>query len=295
MDAQWSDDFHHSLFTLLYTKEPGMGYYDDFGSITDLHKALKHAFVYDGAYSKYRKHKHGRPVEGLSAHHFIHFDQNHDQVGNRAFGERLEHLCGLDAAKVAIGLVLTAPYVPMLFMGEEWAASSPFMYFADHEDEELRKKVAEGRKQEFAAFGFAGDVPNPEDAQTYENSKLLWEEQKESKHAEMLAWVKSLIKVRRSHTGMNDGDMHHINVTSDANSNTLIMERDEVRVLVNFGEQPCTFDLLEGERMELVSRDGVAVNDSKLELPPVTLSVMISSTYEVENRQVMRRKRQSAE
>ncbi|MEO6922449.1 MAG: malto-oligosyltrehalose trehalohydrolase, partial [Bryocella sp.] len=124
MHSQWSDDFHHSLFTLLYNAEPGMGYYDDFGTLADLHKALKHAYVYDGQYSGYRKCRHGRPVEGLSAHRFIHFDQNHDQVGNRAFGERLEHLCGMDAAKVALGLVLTAPYVPMLFMGEEFATSA---------------------------------------------------------------------------------------------------------------------------------------------------------------------------
>ena len=114
--------------------------------MADLHKALKHAYVYDGKYSSYRKRKHGRPVEALSAHHFVHFDQNHDQVGNRALGERLEHLCGLDAAKVAIGLVLMAPYVPMLFMGEEWATSSPFLYFADHEDEDMRKAVAEGAR-----------------------------------------------------------------------------------------------------------------------------------------------------
>ena len=110
MDSQWSDDFHHALFSLLYTKERERGYYADFGKMADLHKALKHAFVYDGQYSSYRKSKHGRLAEGLSAHHFVHFDQNHDQVGNRALGERLEQLCGMDAAKVAIGLVLMAPY-----------------------------------------------------------------------------------------------------------------------------------------------------------------------------------------
>ena len=176
MDAQWSDDFHHALFTLLYTKEPGRGYYDDFGTMADLHKALQRAYVYDGCYSKYRKRRHGRPVEALSAHHFIHFAQNHDQVGNRAQGERLSHLVGIDAAKMALGLVLTAPYVPMLFMGEEWAASTPFLYFADHEEEEMRRLVAEGRKRDFASFGFSGDVPNPEDIETFKRSKLRWEE-----------------------------------------------------------------------------------------------------------------------
>ena len=124
MDAQWSDDFHHSLFTILYTKEPGRGYYDDFGKIEHLEKALRRAFVYDGRYSAFRQRKHGRPVDSLSAHHFVHFNQNHDQVGNRANGERLHHLAGLEAAKVAMGVLLMAPYVPLLFMGEEFAAST---------------------------------------------------------------------------------------------------------------------------------------------------------------------------
>ncbi len=286
MDSQWSDDFHHSLFTLLYTKEPGMGYYDDFGSITDLHKALKHAFIYDGEYSKYRKHKHGRPVEGLSAHHFVHFDQNHDQVGNRAFGERLEHLCGLDAAKVAIGLVLTAPYVPMLFMGEEWVTSSPFLYFADHEDEDMRKLVAEGRRNDFAAFGFGADVPNPEDMETFERSKLNWDEIKEGKHAEMLAWTKALIKLRRSSVCLNDGSMHRLIVSSDSVRKTLMMHRDEVRVFVNFGDAPYMFDLLEGEAPALISREGVSLNGRTMTIPPVTLAILLSGTEDVENRQM---------
>ena len=101
----------------------------------DLHKALKKPMSMTVSTPAYRKRRHGRPPSGLSAHHFVHFDQNHDQVGNRGWGERLEHLVGLDAAKVSIGLLLTAPYIPMLFMGEEWATSSPFLYFADHEDD----------------------------------------------------------------------------------------------------------------------------------------------------------------
>ena len=254
MDSQWSDDFHHSLFTLLYTKEPGRGYYDDFGSLADLQKSLKHAYVYDGKYSAYRLHKHGRPVEGLSAHHFVHFDQNHDQVGNRAFGERLEQLVGMDAAKVALGIVLMAPYIPMLFMGEEFASSSPFLYFADHEDEEMRKLVAEGRKSDFAAFGFEGDVPNPEDLKTFEDSKLNWDEVHEGKHAEMLAWTKSLIHLRRSSVCLNDGNMHQLLVSGDAARNTLVLQREQFRVLVNLGDAEASFSLLNDESLKLASR-----------------------------------------
>jgi len=289
MDAQWSDDFHHALFTLLYQpKEGETGYYADFGSLDDLHKALKESFVYDGCYSGYRKRRHGRPTNGLPAHHFVHFDQNHDQVGNRAKGERLEHLIGLDAAKVAIGLLLTAPHLPMLFMGEEWATSSPFLYFADHEDEELRRSVAEGRRQEFAAFGYGDDVPNPEEQDTFERSKLKWEEHGEGKHAEMLAWVKALIKVRRSSVCLNDGDTHHLQVTSDDAHKILIMERDEARILINFGEQPHTFELLAGEALRIASRDSMQTSDGQLEMPPMTLAVLMSRRDEMENRQVTR-------
>ncbi|MDQ2925668.1 MAG: malto-oligosyltrehalose trehalohydrolase [Acidobacteriota bacterium] len=285
MDAQWSDDFHHSLFTILYTKEPGRGYYDDFGTMADLHKALQHAYVYDGRYSTYRKHKHGRPVEGLSAHHFIHFDQNHDQVGNRAMGERLEHLCGLDAAKVAIGIVLMAPYLPMLFMGEEFAASSPFLYFADHEDDEMRKRVADGRKRDFALF-FGDEVPNPEDVETFKKSKLNWEEIGEGKHAEMLAWTKALIKLRRSTAALNDGDMHHLLVSTDGPRKTLTMQREEVRIVANFGEQMSSLYLLEGEEVRLVSRENVGAKGKAIELPGMTLAVLMSTTEQLEDREV---------
>jgi maltooligosyltrehalose trehalohydrolase len=168
----------------------------------------------------------------------------------------------------------------MLFMGEEWATSSPFLYFADHEDEEMRKSVAEGRKREFAAFGFDGDVPNPEDRETYEKSKLNWEEQGEGKHADMLAWVKALIALRRHCVCLNDGDLHRLLVSTDDQRRTLVMKRDEARVLINLGENPYAFTLLEGEKLELISREGVGVMDNSLELPPMTLAVLMSPTEE---------------
>ena len=291
MDAQWSDDFHHSLFALLYSPREGeSGYYNDFGSLSDLGKALQHAYVYNGQYSRFRKRKHGRPADGLSAHHFIHFDQNHDQVGNRAKGERLEHLVGMDAAKLSLGILLTAPYIPMLFQGEEWATSAPFLYFADHEDEDLRQKVAEGRQKEFAAFGFDGDIPNPEDKSTFEAARLNWEEQAEGKHAEMLAWVKALIKLRRSHVCFNDGDMHHLVVSTDEKRQTLVMQREEARVLLNLGKECQTFELLKGEKLELISKGSRETPGNTLNLAPMTLAVLLSPSEEVENRQVAPRK-----
>jgi maltooligosyltrehalose trehalohydrolase len=290
MDSQWSDDFHHSLFSLLYTKDRGRGYYDDFGTMGDLHKALKHAFVYDGQYSGYRKRKHGRLAEGLSAHHFVHFDQNHDQIGNRARGERLEHLCGIDAAKVALGIVLMAPYVPMLFMGEEFAASSPFMYFADHDDEDMRRMVAEGRKREFADFGFDGEVPNPEDEATFLASKLKWDEAttdpSQGKHADMLKWTKALIHLRRSTICLNDGSMQHLVVSTDEEKKTLVMERDQIRIVVNLGTEMYSFKLLDTEELELASKEEVKLSGECVDLPGMSMAVLISTTEATENRQV---------
>ena len=147
MDAQWSDDFHHALFSIM--SQDKFGYFEDFGSISDLAHTLKHTFLYEGQYSKFRLKHHGRPVINLSYHHFVGFIQNHDQIGNRAKGERVHMLLGNRAAKLAAGVVFTAPFLPMVFMGEEYAADTPWMYFADFQSEELRKAVSEGTQEGF--------------------------------------------------------------------------------------------------------------------------------------------------
>ena len=275
MDAQWSDDFHHSLFTLLWN-DPGRGYYDDFGSMDDLVKSLKHVFVFDGNYSGYRHHSHGRPVDGLSAQRFIGYIQNHDQVGNRAAGERLEHLVGMEAAKVALGLVLTAPFVPMLWMGEEFAASAPFLYFADHEEEEMRRLVSEGRKKDFAAFGWSeSDIPDPEAAETFERSRLDWTELGSGKHAEMLHWVKDLIALRRSTVDLNDGDLGHLQIACTPDEKGLVMRRGSVRVVMYLGEQSMACGLEDGETLRLASRDGIALENGQIVLPKMSLVVLV--------------------
>ncbi|HLI76348.1 MAG TPA: malto-oligosyltrehalose trehalohydrolase [Acidobacteriaceae bacterium] len=274
MDAQWSDDFHHSLFTLLWA-DPGRGYYDDFGSMDDLVKSLKGAFVFDGCYSRYRHHTHGRPVEGLSAHHFLGYIQNHDQVGNRAAGERLEHLVGMDASKVALGLTLMAPFVPMLWMGEEFAASNPFLYFADHEEEEMRRLVSEGRKKDFAAFGWKEDeIPDPEDPKTFEDSKLNWSEVHQGKHEEMLKWTRDLIQLRRCTLDLNDGDFGHLKVTCSEDGKGLTMQRGSVRVLMYIGDRTMTCPVSEGEILRLASRRELKLEGNQLTLPKMTLAIL---------------------
>jgi maltooligosyltrehalose trehalohydrolase len=278
IDAQWSDDFHHALFTLLHVEEGGAGYYDDFGSFEKLVKSLKHIFVYDGEYSKYRRRRHGRPVDGLSAHHFIGFIQNHDQVGNRATGQRLEHIVGKDLARVAAGIVLTAPFMPLIFQGEEFAASTPFLYFADHEDPEMAKMVSEGRRREFAAFGFAGQqqVPDPEARDTFDRSKLSWQEVDQGSHKQMLEWFRSLIHLRRNSISLNDGDIGHTKVRCSEENRWLVMDRGGVQVLANLGQQDASFDVPQEYRVALVSRDGVGIIGGKIAVPPTTLAILSS-------------------
>ena len=150
LGAQWSDDFHHALHAVLTGERAG--YYADFGALADLAKALTGAFVYDGRYSRFRDRRHGRPATGLTGHHFLGYLQNHDQIGNRAQGERSSHLLSPGRLKIAAALVLTSPFVPLLFQGEEWGASTPFQYFTDHEDPELGRAVREGRRSEFAGL-----------------------------------------------------------------------------------------------------------------------------------------------
>jgi maltooligosyltrehalose trehalohydrolase len=275
MDAQWSDDFHHALFAVLNEGGDGKGYYVDFGSFADLAKSLTEVFVYDGVYSRYRMRNHGRPVEGLSAHRFLGFIQNHDQVGNRAIGDRLEQIVGIDRAKVAAGILLTAPSIPMLFQGEEFAASSPFQYFADHEDPEMAKSVKAGRQAEFAAFGWnPEEIPDPESRETFERSKLKWDEVHTGQHAEMLEWYRKLIGLRRGSASLNDGDLEHVRVQFDEKKRWLTMERGLVKVFCNLGKAAVEFRNPERSSVLLTSRGDVVVAEGKIILPPDTLAMV---------------------
>jgi maltooligosyltrehalose trehalohydrolase len=282
IDAQWSDDFHHALFTLLHLEE-GMGYYSDFGSFEKLVKAITHVFVYDGEYSQYRKRHHGRPVEGLSAHRFIGFIENHDQAGNRATGARLQQIVGMDCAKLAAGILLMAPFVPLLFQGEEYAASTPFLYFADHEEPEMAKAVSEGRKKEFAAFGFAEmEVPDPETRETFDRSKLNWDEMEDGCHKEMRDWYKALIQLRRNSIALNDGDKGHTRIRFSEEDRWLAMDRGGVQVLANLGQKEASFEVPEGFRLVLASRDGVGGDSGKISLPQNSLAVISCEVDEMD-------------
>ncbi len=194
IDAQWSDDFHHSVHTLL-TRE-NLGYYSDFEGITPLASTLRDGWYYSGQHSNFRKRRHGNSPRGLSPAKFVVCNQNHDQVGNRAAGERLASLVSFEALKLAAGITLLSPFVPMLFMGEEYGEPAPFQYFTSHGDPELVEAVRRGRREEFAAFGWEGSVPDPQDEQTFSRSGIDHSLKVKEPHRTLLRFYRQLIRIR---------------------------------------------------------------------------------------------------
>ena len=274
IDAQWSDDFHHTLHTVLTGEN--RGYYEDFGSIEQLAKALRRAFVYDGIYSPHRRRIHGRPVMGLSGHHFLAYAQNHDQIGNRARGERLSHLVSLGKTKIAAALVLTSPYLPMLFQGEEFGASSPFQYFTHHDEPDLAHSVSEGRKHEFAAFGWEPEaVPDPQDEETFERSKLKWDELTRAPHAGLLDWHHQLITLRRKYPELTDGRMENVEVRFDENARWLSMKRGRVQTICNFAGARQSIPVCCASRVKLCSTNDYKFHANAIELPADSVAILI--------------------
>jgi maltooligosyltrehalose trehalohydrolase len=199
--AQWLDDFHHAVHALITGERAG--YYQDFGLPRHLGKALEEGFVYSGQYSGYRKRMHGNSSGDIPAERFIAFIQNHDQVGNRMNGERLSALAGFEALKLAAGTLIVAPYIPLIFMGEEYADDSPFLYFISHGDPGLVEAVRQGRKREFEAAGGRGDPPEPQDPETMSSSRLAWEKREDGAHGALLSYYRNLISLRKGTAALN--------------------------------------------------------------------------------------------
>lgn len=274
LDAQWSDDFHHALHSVVTGERSG--YYEDFGALADLAKALGNAYVYDGRYSAHRRRPHGRAPAGLDGHHFLGYAQTHDQVGNRARGERLCHLVSLGRQKIAAALVFTSPFVPMLFQGEEWAASSPFQYFTDHPEPDLANAVREGRRREFASFGWKPeDVPDPQARETFERSKLNWSELRRDPHAALLAWHRQLIQLRRNEPALTDGRLDLVNVRFDESARWFVLERGPITVACNLASAAQRVPLREGIHTMLLASDAAAsIAGMALELPPDSVAIL---------------------
>ena len=205
LPAQWSDDFHHSVHTLL-TRET-KGYYADFGGVGHLATVLRDGWFYHGQYSNFRRRRHGNSSRGIPRSHFVVCSQNHDQVGNRAWGERLSTLVNFEAQKLAAGMTLLSPFVPLLFMGEEYGEPSPFLYFTSHEDKDLIAAVRRGRREEFSTFGWNEDLPDPQAEKTFANSRLQHRLRNTGPHRALRLFYRELIRFRRANDLGADADL----------------------------------------------------------------------------------------
>ena len=273
LDAQWSDDFHHALHTVLTGERDG--YYSDFGTVANLAKALRHAFVYDGEFSTHRRRVHGRSTDGLSGHRFLGYLQNHDQTGNRARGERSSHLMSTNKLKIGAALVLTSPFLPMLFQGEEWGASTPFFYFTDYQEPELAKAVREGRCREFAAFGWKPeDTADPQAPETFARSKLSWDEISKPPHAEILDWHRKLIQLRRGEPDLSDGDLQNIRTNYNEQNRWLVLERGSISVVCNFAARPFRIPVRPGHHEVLLASEDIHVADGFANFPAESVAVL---------------------
>jgi maltooligosyltrehalose trehalohydrolase len=258
-DAQWADDFHHALRVLLTGDTDG--YYSDFGTVADLAKAFHRPFVHDGQYSEFRKRRFGAPADDRPPEQFVVFDQDHDQVGNRALGDRLAP----DARPLAAFCTLLSPFVPMLFMGEEYGEPAPFQFFSDHIDEEIATATREGRRREFAAFAqFAGEeVPDPQDPATFERSKLTRERDPEL--AELYA---TLLRVRTALPPTEVTTLH------DEDARWLTVDRGPYRLCCNFADEPQTLPL--AGHAEIVLATGAAALEDGTVLVGARAGVLVS-------------------
>ncbi len=273
LDAQWSDDFHHAMHVAL-TGETS-GYYADFAPLSALAKVCERGFFHDGTFSSFRGRDHGVPIvtATMPTWRLVVANQNHDQVGNRAVGDRPSdpapgHL-DEDQLVCAAMLTLAGPFTPMLFQGEEWAASTPFQFFTSHPEEDLGKATAEGRIREFAQMGWNPDVvPDPQDPESLQRSKLDWSEPESGLHARVLAAYQRLVELRRSLPALTDPSFGSTSCTADEGARVFTMRRDSALMVVNFGDQQAEVKV--DEDLDLVFRtpSQPTLSEGRLVLPP---------------------------
>ena len=240
LDAQWSDDFHHCLHTLLTGEKEG--YYQDYRQVHHLVKAFREGFVYSGEYSPYRRRRHGTPSRDIPAHRFVVCAQNHDQVGNRMLGERLSQLVSFEALKLAAGALLLSPFIPLLFMGEEYGETAPFPYFISHTDPELVEAVRQGRKEEFAAFQQEGEPPDPQSESTFQSAKLNHQLRSQGQHKALQELYRELIRLRREVPALAHLSKDNLEAVGYESPKALFLRRwcpqGQVAAVFNFGREP---------------------------------------------------------
>ncbi len=254
MDAQWIDEFHHALRVCAGQEQTG--YYEDFEGVRHLAKSYQDAYVYDGLYSRHRHRKFGMKADKLEGCQFIVFSQNHDQVGNRLLGERSCHLVSFEMTKLLAAATLVSPYVPLLFMGEEYGEKNPFMFFTSHSDRELIENVRKGRKSEFAAFHVKGEPIDPQDDETFINSKLQWDLLYEGKHHQLLSFYRAFIELRKTDPALRHLNRKQLLVDCNVHENTIQLHRwhhdYHILCLMNFSKEPKTIPVIPQHHWSMV-------------------------------------------
>ena len=243
-EAQWLDDFQHAVFALITGEREG--YYHDYGSIQELVEALTEGYVYVGDEDVYKRRRPDEFYRWISADRLIVFSQNHDQVGNRLYGDRLTIIMGFEAAKLAAGIVLLSPYVPLLFMGEEYGETAPFLFFTDYQSKELTDAVRIGRKKEFEHFHWQGEVPAPQSLDTFEKSKLNWQQRYLGHGQKIAAYYHALIELRKKHPIFQPQNDRQITQVSNTEEGILLVHKKrraaEVAIIANFSKAPASYD-----------------------------------------------------
>lgn len=239
MTAQWDDDIHHAIHSAVSGEQ--QGYYGDFGTLETLATTLRHGYFHAGTYSSFRGRRHGRPLDTstIPATRLLAYTLTHDQVGNRAIGDRPSQNLTTGQLAVKAALALGSPYTAMLFMGEEWASSSPFQFFSSHPEPELARATAEGRKKEFAGHGWdADEIPDPQDPKTFERSKLKWDETGDGDHGRLHEFYRSLIALRHNESDMADPWLDHLRIDYDEDARWFVMHRGGMAIACNLGTEP---------------------------------------------------------
>ncbi|OBK40441.1 malto-oligosyltrehalose trehalohydrolase [Mycobacterium sp. 1245111.1] len=272
MAAQWDDDIHHAIHTAVSGER--QGYYADFGSLATLAKTLRHGFFHAATYSSFRQRRHGRPLDTstIPATRLLAYTCTHDQVGNRALGDRPSQNLTYGQLAVKAALVLGSPYTAMLFMGEEWGASTPFQFFSSHPEPELVRATAEGRKREFAEHGWdADEIPDPQNPQTFRRSKLDWAEVSDDDHAKLLQLYKDLISLRRNESDLTDPWLDNLVIDYDEADRWIALRRGALTVACNLGAEPVCVPFA-GELV--LSSETPNVGGQSTELPPQSFAIL---------------------
>ncbi|MED5815568.1 malto-oligosyltrehalose trehalohydrolase [Mycolicibacterium sp. 050232] len=241
LTAQWDDDVHHAIHTAVSGER--QGYYADFGSLATLAQTLKHGYFHAGTYSSFRHRRHGRPLDTatIPGTRLLAYTLTHDQVGNRAVGDRPSQLLTFGQLAVKAALALGSPYTAMLFMGEEWGSSSPFQFFSSHPEPELARATAEGRKAEFADHGWdADEIPDPQDPETFLRSKLHWDEVTDGDHGRLHRTYRELITLRSTEPDLADPWLDHMSIDFDEEQRWIVLHRGSLAIACNLGTDPAS-------------------------------------------------------